>query len=390
MLAMGLMSGTSLDGVDTALCEITGFGEESKITLIDFETYDFPELLKNKVKRILRNEEPLLPELTSLNFELGALFSDAVGRMLEKNKLTGKDLAFVASHGQTIYHQPRDTDFLLSSTLQLGEPAVIAYNHHVDVYADFRVMDMAAGGEGAPLVPYSEEILYREDQMAVALQNVGGIGNVTVLPPRSTGRPVYAFDTGPGNMVIDEAMKQLYMKSYDEGGKIALSGQVDHGMLTHLLEHPYLKMSYPKTTGREDFGESYTNSVLQRFSSLKKEDLIATLTYFTAKTIALSYEDFIFPKMRLDKVIIGGGGAHNKALLSYLRELLHGVEVLTQEDLGFSSDAKEAMAFVILGNETYHGRPSNVIGATGAKTPVILGNLTKNPHADAEQKRGRK
>ena len=389
MLAMGLMSGTSLDGVDTALCEITGFGEESKITLIDFETYDFPEHLKNKVKRILRNKEPLLPELTSLNFELGMLFSDAVGKMLEKNKMTGKDLAFVASHGQTIYHQPRDTDSLLRSTLQLGEPAVIAYDHHVDVYANFRAMDMAAGGEGAPLVPYSEEILYREDKMTVALQNVGGIGNVTILPARTSGWPVYAFDTGPGNMVIDEAMKQLYSKSYDEGGKIALSGQVDHEMLAHLLEHPYLKMSYPKTTGREDFGESYTNSVLQRFSSLKRDDLIATLTYFTAKTIALSYEDFIFPKMRLDKVIIGGGGAHNKALLSYLRELLNGVEVLTQEDLGFSSDAKEAMAFVILGNETYHGRPSNVIGATGAKTPVILGSLTKNPHADTKLKRGR-
>lgn len=389
MLAMGLMSGTSLDGVDTALCEITGFGKETRITLIDFETYDFPELLKNKVKRILRNEEPLLPELTSLNFELGALFSDAVGRMLEKNEITGKDLVFVASHGQTIYHQPRDTGSLLSSTLQLGEPAVIAYNHHVDVYANFRVMDMAAGGEGAPLVPYSEEILYREDQRSVALQNVGGIGNVTVLPSRTSGRPVYAFDTGPGNMVIDEAMKILYNQSYDEGGKTALSGRVDHGMLAHLLEHPYLKMSYPKTTGREDFGESYTNSVLQRFSSLKREDLIATLTYFTAKTIAMSYEDFILPKMRVDKVIIGGGGAHNKALLSYLRELLHGVEVLTQEDLGYSSDAKEAMAFVILGNETYHGRPSNVIGATGAKTPVILGNLTKNPHAHTEHKRGR-
>ncbi|SFN77839.1 anhydro-N-acetylmuramic acid kinase AnmK [Proteiniclasticum ruminis] len=389
MLAMGLMSGTSLDGVDTALCEITGFGEETKITLIDFETYDFPEHLKNKVKRILRNDEPLLPELTSLNFELGMLFSDAVGKMLEKNKMTGKDLAFVASHGQTIYHQPRDIGSLMSSTLQLGEPAVIAYNHHVDVYANFRVMDMAAGGEGAPLVPYSEEILYREDQRSVALQNIGGIGNVTVLPSRTSGRQVYAFDTGPGNMVIDEAMKILYNQSYDEGGKTALSGHVSQGMLAHLLEHPYLKMSYPKTTGREDFGESYTNSVLQRFSSLQREDLIATLTYFTAKTIAMSYEDFIFPKMRLDKVIIGGGGAHNKALLSYLRELLNGVEVLTQEDLGYSSDAKEAMAFVILGNETYHRRPSNVIGATGAKTPVILGNLTKNPHAHAELKRGR-
>lgn len=389
MLAVGLMSGTSLDGVDTALCEITGCGRETKITLIDFETYGFPEALKEKVKRVIRNEEPLLPQLTSLNFELGALFSDSVGRMLKRNNLTGKELAFVASHGQTIYHQPRDVQSLVRSTLQLGEPAVIAYDHGVDVYANFRVMDMAAGGEGAPLVPYSEEILYREDQKTVALQNVGGIGNVTVLPSECSKNPVYAFDTGPGNMVIDEAMKQLYGLPYDEGGEIALSGQVQNGMLHHLLEHPYLKMSFPKTTGREDFGESYTKSVLQQFSSLKREDLIATLTYFTAKTIAMAYEDFILPRMKLDKVVIGGGGAHNKALLKYLQGLLQGVEILTQEDLGFSSDAKEAMAFVILANETYHGRPSNVMGATGAKKSVILGTLTPNPHSGVENKRRR-
>ena len=379
MLAVGLMSGTSLDGVDTALCEIHGQGTNTDIRLLDFMTYEIEPELKEEIRCVIRNEKPSTDLITSLNFRIGKLFSQAVKEILNSNGLSGKDLAFVASHGQTIYHIPKDTDRLVRSTLQIGEPAVIAYDHGVDVISNFRTMDMAAGGEGAPLVPLSELILYGEKEKTIALQNIGGIGNVTVIPKGQKEDQVFAFDTGPGNMVIDEAMKILYGRSYDEGGETARSGQVDLKVLDALLTHPYLAMNLPKSTGREDFGELYTREILSTWDYMKKEDLIATLTLFTARTIADSYRKFIMGKYTLDKVIIGGGGAHNKALIHHLKTLLPEVEVLTQDEIGLSSDAKEAIAFVILGNQTYHRSYGNVLGATGAREHVILGNITPNP-----------
>jgi len=378
MLAIGLMSGTSLDGVDTALCDITGYGLDTKVRLVDFFTHPFPESLREEVFALLREEGLTLQRISSLNFSLGRLFSEAVGQMLRKHHFSGKDLAFVASHGQTLYHQPKDLGPYGRSTLQLGEPSIMAYDHQVDVVANFRVMDVAAGGEGAPLVPLSERILYGQQGKTIALQNLGGIGNVTVLPG-AKDEALFAFDTGPGNMVMDEAMKRLYGRPYDEGGQVALHGHVDEQMLKVLLQHPYLQEDLPKSTGREAFGENYTKEMLETFSHLKKEDLMATFTHFTAKTIALSYEQFIFPKMSVDEVIVGGGGAHNEAVLQALRTLLPKTLVKTQEDLGFSSDAKEAIAFVILGNESFYGRPGNELGATGAKEPVILGQWVRNP-----------
>jgi len=379
MLAIGLMSGTSLDGVDTALCEINGQGQNTEIKLLDFKTYEIEAELKEEIRTVIRNEVPTTDLISSLNFKLGRLFSNAVRDLLRSNNLVGEDLAFVASHGQTIYHIPKDTNVLAKSTLQIGEPAVIAYDNHVDVISNFRTMDMAAGGEGAPLVPLSEIILYGENDKTIALQNVGGIGNVTVIPKGLREEDVFAFDTGPGNMVIDEAMKLLYDRPYDRGGETALSGRVDEKLLDSLLLHPYLVMNLPKSTGREDFGEQYTRKVIEENASMKNEDLIATLTMFTARTISMSYRRFIMKQNVLDKVILGGGGAHNKALVKYLKKLLPETEVVTQEEMGRSSDAKEAIAFVILGNETYNRRYGNVLGATGAKEHVILGNITPNP-----------
>lgn len=379
MLAIGLMSGTSLDGVDTALCEINGQGLNTEIKLLDFKTYEIEANLKEEIRTVIRNEVPTTDLISSLNFKLGRLFSNAVRELLKSNDLTGEDLAFVASHGQTIYHIPKDTRVLAKSTLQIGEPAVIAYDNHVDVISNFRTMDMAAGGEGAPLVPLSEIILYGKKDKTIALQNIGGIGNVTVIPKGQKEEGVFAFDTGPGNMVIDEAMKLLYDSPFDRGGETALSGRVDEKLLGSLLNHPYLVMNLPKSTGREDFGEQYTRKIIEANASMKKEDLIATLTMFTARTISESYNRFIMKQYELDKVILGGGGAHNKALVKYLKELLPETEVVTQEEVGLSSDAKEAIAFVILGNETYNRRYGNVLGATGAKEHVILGNITPNP-----------
>lgn len=379
MYAVGLMSGTSLDGIDAVLCEIHGHSTDTKIKVVAFETFSLNEEIKAEIKKVVRNDSPVTDLISSLNFKLGYAFSKAVKDIIQKAGLKSEDVAFVASHGQTLYHLPKDKGNLVRSTLQMGEPAIIAYENDVMVISDFRVMDVAAGGEGAPLVPFSEIILYGEAGKNIALQNIGGIGNVTLLPGNEDSSFVFAFDTGPGNMMIDEAMKVLYGKNYDEGGKTALSGKINEEMLKFLLTHPYLELKLPKSTGREDFGEAYTTKILNRFNELKAEDIIATLTMFTAQTINDSYRRFIMDSYPLSKVIIGGGGAHNKAMLANLSALMPEVQVLTQEDLGMSSDAKEAVAFVILGNETYHRSFSNVPGATGAKEHVILGSITLAP-----------
>jgi len=379
MYAVGLMSGTSLDGIDAVLCEVHGQSTDTRIKVVAFETFALDEEVKDEIKKVVRNDSPVTDLITSLNFKLGYEFSKAVKNIIQKAGLKSEDIAFVASHGQTLYHLPKDKGNLVRSTLQMGEPAIIAYENDVMVISNFRVMDVAAGGEGAPLVPFSEIILYGEEGKNIALQNIGGISNVTLLPGNQDSSFVFAFDTGPGNMMIDEAMKVLYGKNYDEGGKTALSGSINTEMLKFLLSHPYLELKLPKSTGREDFGEAYTMDILNKFKELKHEDIIATLTMFTAQTINDSYRRFIMDSYPLSKVIIGGGGAHNKALLTNLRELMPEVEVLTQEDLGMSSDAKEAVAFVVLGNETYHSSFSNVPGATGAKEHVILGSITPAP-----------
>ncbi|MFV0551638.1 MAG: anhydro-N-acetylmuramic acid kinase [Anaerorhabdus sp.] len=279
----------------------------------------------------------------------------------------------MASHGQTIYHLPHPAENEVASTLQIGEPAIIAYDHRVKVIANFRVMDMAAGGQGAPLVPYSERVLYGKKGKIIALQNIGGIGNLTILSDKA----VVAFDTGPGNMMIDQAMKHFYQKNYDENGDVAASGQCIDAMLKELMSHPFLDRKPPKTTGREDFGEQFVEEILNKYPNEKPEDIVHTFTQFTASSISYNYIQHF--EQLPDEILLGGGGAYNKTLITMLKEALPTVEIKTQEDIGMSSEAKEAIAFVILGNETMHHRPSNECGATGAKTQVILGTITENP-----------
>lgn len=235
---------------------------------------------------------------------------------------------------------------------------------------------MVVGGQGAPLVPYSEYILYGSSSKNIALQNIGGIGNVTVLPKNCEINDIYAFDTGPGNMMIDEAMRQLYSKEYDLDGQIAKKGKIIVALKEELLKHPYLEIQPPKTTGREMFGKNYVDQLIAKYAKYQKEDLIYTLTWFTAYSIASSYQKFIFPKNKIDEMIIGGGGAHNSTLKTLLQDMLPDCEISTQEKYGYSSDAKEAIAFVILGNQTWNQLPSNIPSATGAKEHVILGNIT--------------
>ena len=376
MLAVGLMSGTSLDGVDTVLCEISGQDESTKVKQLYFKTYDIPESLRTKIRKCCSRELIPVDLICSLNFELGYLFADAVKSLCKDANVKLEDLSFIASHGQTIFHIPKAYDDYVPSTLQIGEAAIIANECKTKVISNFRVMDMAVGGEGAPLVPYSETLLYSEKNQAVALQNIGGIGNVTVLPKKGDTKKVIAFDTGPGNMMIDEAVRTFYGKKYDTDGYYARQGNLISSLAAELKEHPYFNLEIPKTTGREMFGEHFTKSILEKYHSCEPNDLIHTFTWFTAYSIAYHYKKYLISEYGLKKCIIGGGGAYNSYLLELIKNEMPEVTVITQEEHGFSSEAKEALAFVILGNQTYHRRPSNVPSATGAKKSVILGQIT--------------
>ncbi len=389
MLAVGLMSGTSLDGIDAALVDITGVDAETKVFLRAFATYPFSEPVRARIREACAPGGADARLISSLNMELGQLFSNAVGRICAEAGVAPGELGFVATHGQTIWHEPgasrayADGARYHAGTLQIGEPACIAYDHNVRVVSDFRVMDIVAGGQGAPLVPFSEVVLYRSDTRSRALLNVGGIANVTVLPRGCSFEEVFAFDTGPGNMMVDEACRRLFGIPFDEGGRIAASGAVDAAALAWLRENPYLEAEPPKSTGRELFGAAALDAFLAAHPALAPADAVATLTEFTAVTVADACMRWVVPALEgaLDELVVGGGGAHNATLVARLAAHLPGVHVCTQEELGFSSDAKEAVAFAVLGNQTLAGRPSNVPAATGAHEAVVLGSVTMPPRA---------
>ena len=376
MLAVGLMSGTSLDGVDVVLCNIVGKDEDTQVKQLNFKTYEIPEYLRDKIRKCCSRELVPVELICSLNFELGQLFAETVKKLCEESSVNLEDIAFIASHGQTIFHIPKAFSDYVPSTLQIGEAAIIANECKTTVISNFRVMDMAVGGEGAPLVPYSEYLLYADKNQAVALQNIGGIGNVTFLPKKGDFTKVIAFDTGPGNMMIDAAVQKLYGKKFDKNGEYASKGKLIPQLAEELKKHPYFALDIPKTTGREMFGEHYTYALLDNYKDYNKDDIIFTLTWFTAYSIAYHYKKYFIHHHNLDKCIIAGGGAYNDCLINLIKRELPEIEILIQEELGYSSEAKEAIAFVILGNQTYHMRPSNVPSATGARKSVILGQIT--------------
>lgn len=376
MLAVGLMSGTSLDGVDVVLCDIVGKDEDTQVKQLNFKTYEIPECLRDKIRKCCSRELIPVELICSLNFELGQLFAGTVKKLCEESSVSLDDIAFIASHGQTIFHIPKAFFDYIPSTLQIGEAAIIANECKSIVISNFRVMDMAVGGEGAPLVPYSEYVLYADESQTVALQNIGGIGNVTFLPKKGDFSKVIAFDTGPGNMMIDAAVQKLYGEKFDKNGEYASKGELIFPLAEELKKHPYFALDIPKTTGRELFGEHYTYALLEKYQDYNKNDIIFTLTWFTAYSIAYHYKKYFIHQYNLDKCIIAGGGAYNKCLINLIKRELPEMEILVQEDLGYSSEAKEAIAFVMLGNQTYHRRPSNVPSATGASKSVILGQIT--------------
>ena len=369
---IGLMSGSSCDGIDAALVRIKGVAPEVRIKLVEFRTLPYSE----SMKRRLLNSRVESRELACLHHELGQLFADAALSLNAMATEQGHTVDFVASHGHTVAHIPPGSSRQGYGTLQIGEAAIIAQRLGVPVISDFRPRDMAAGGQGAPLVPYADWLLFHRDDESVGCLNIGGIANLTVVPPDL--KDVFAFDTGPGNMPIDGAVRILTKgrHHYDAKGGGAAKGTVDDAMLEQLLSHPYFEKAPPKSTGREDFdAESYLPKDIVNAGHHRPEDVMATVTKAVAVSIGRAYERFVKPRYTLARLIVSGGGTHNRTLMRSLREELEGLDILTSDQVGLPSDAREAIAFAILGNETLGLRPGNVPNATGAGQAVVLGKF---------------
>jgi anhydro-N-acetylmuramic acid kinase len=399
---VGLMSGTSVDGIDGALVEITGDPLDGKVKLIAFENNPFPEEVKEMIISLFDTKHANIEQLGYMNVLLGELYAKAVFSVVHKVGLKIEDVDFIGSHGQTIFHHPEVCTFPIQSngyssnspkgscsfayTMQIGEGAVIAARTGIPCVSDFRVADMAAGGQGAPLVPFTEYLLYKREDKTVLLQNIGGIGNITVLPKGGSQDEVYAFDTGPGNMIMDGLISLFTNgeKSYDEGGKRAAKGQVNKELLDTMCRDSYFSKKPPKSTGRELFGKEYCMKLFQKMleQNISMEDALATVTEFTAWSIEDSYRQFIMEKegKRSNdfQFIIGGGGSYNHTLVTKIKHRMEplGMEVLIQEDIGFSSDAKEAVAFAMLADCTIAGKYNNIPTVTGACKPVVMGKIS--------------
>lgn len=375
MLVLGMISGTSADGIDVVIVEITGAPPALQWHLIKHYHTEFTPELRAEILACVRPEHGTVDRLCALNFRLGEAFARAALDAIAAAGLQAEQVDLIGSHGQTLWHIPTGSD---ASTLQLGEAAIIAERTGITTISNFRTRDMAAGGQGAPLVPYLDVLLFTHPTLTRAAQNIGGIGNVTYLPPRDSSHAPLAFDTGPGNMLIDDAAQRATNGawSFDRDGTLAAHGRVDETLLHELLQEPYLHASPPKTTGRELFGAQFSARVWERARArgLGDYDIVATLTAFTAHSIARAYRDFLptFP----DEVIVSGGGARNTTLMQMLRELLAPARVMPIDEFGIPSEAKEALAFAVLAYETYHHRPSNLPAATGARRAVVLGSIT--------------
>lgn len=372
---IGLMSGTSADGIDVAAVRIENKNNKICCELLAFENYAYPTEVRERIFGLFNTKSTTVDELSRMNFLLGKLYGEAALKLIEKHSIEKSFIAAIGSHGQTVYHEPTGET---SNTLQIGEGSVISRITGVPCVSDFRTADIAAGGNGAPLVPFTEYVLFSNAEKSIVLQNIGGISNSTVLKAGCTPDEIFAFDNGPGNMLIDGLMNIYYGKDMDEGGFIASSGTVNKCLLNKLLEEPYYKVKPPKTTGRELFGKAYCEKITRLGSGLPKEDVIATVTALTAKVIANSYIDFIAPKCKADELVVGGGGSYNPVLMEHIKTEMapYGVKVYTQEDKGENSDAKEAVAFALLAYHTIHGLYNNLPSATGAKHPAILGKIS--------------
>jgi anhydro-N-acetylmuramic acid kinase len=378
-----------MDGIDAALFSIkprsqaSGNGGDGGIPALDVELLastleEFPSEFRRGLLKLIASGDTSLQKVCLLNTALGEVFAKACQKLIRS--VPQLDVHLIGSHGQTVWHAPNHTDLWSVSTtgtLQLGEPAILAARTGIPVVADFRPADMANGGQGAPLVSFADAVLFGSDKIATAVLNIGGIANLTLINDK--GIAVMAFDTGPGNMLIDRAMHRLYGKDFDADGKIAKSGKVDSKLLDRILAEPYFHQAPPKTTGRELFGDKYADSLIDKAkdSRLSNEDLVATLTAVTARSIADGYKNFAMAECKVSRLILGGGGAENAHLVELIKQYWpHEVKIMRHEDCGISTKFKESLLFALLAYTTYHGIPNSVPACTGASKSVCLGKLS--------------
>jgi anhydro-N-acetylmuramic acid kinase len=377
------MSGTSLDGIDVAIIDITGSGFKAKVNVLTSHSVPYPKNIREALVAV-SNANTHTGDISRLNFLLGELYVEALEETAERGGIPLESIKLIGCHGQTIFHEGQGSQYLgkkVASTFQIGESSVITERTGIDVISNFRERDMAAGGKGAPLIPYLDYMLIRHRGRGRVAVNIGGIANLTAIPPNTNTDRVIAFDTGPGNLVIDQLVSRITLgrQTFDRDGVIAATGEIDQKLLAKLLRDKYFRQRPPKTAGREQYGSEFVSKLLD--TELSSEDLIATATALTAESIALGVRNFVLPEMRVDEIFVSGGGTHNPTLMRMLRKAMDTVPVMETTEVGLDVDAKEAIAFAVMAYETAHSRPSNVPMATGAKRSVVLGKLTPNGQA---------
>ena len=389
MVVAGVMSGTSADGVDVALCRISAGREDGgvpRVKVLGHVGFRYSKGVREAVLRVMEGGAVTAAEISRLHWRLGAIYAECVEKAAAK---FGLKVDLVGCHGQTVYHQAAVAKYLgaeIRATWQMGEASVVAERLRVPVVSDFRPADLAAGGQGAPLVPMLDYVMFRSTKVSRVLQNLGGIGNLTAIPAGAGVEGVMAFDTGPGNMVIDACMERLYGKAFDRGGAVARRGRVLNGVVTGVMRGVYFSASPPKSCGREEFGAAFVRSFIEdcRTAGAANADVIATATALTAASVVDAYRRFVWAHVGqaapLSKVelIVAGGGVRNATLMRMLREGLEplGVRVRSIAELGVEAQAKEAVAFALLGWMTWQRMPGNVVSATGAGRAVVLGKVT--------------
>jgi len=382
VIVAGVMSGTSADGINVALVRIQGRSFRSRLELLAHYQFPYPDNVRRAVLAAMNAKDASVADLARLNFLLGGLYADAVRTAQRRARL---ECELVGCHGQTLYHQGDPRPILgrrTACTWQTGEAAVISAELGVAVVSDFRPADMAVGGKGAPLVPFLDYVLYRHRRYGRIVQNLGGIGNLTAIPPRAHPEAVVAFDTGPGNMVIDAVTEHLFGRSYDRNGRLAARGETIERVLRQMLRHPFFRQKPPKTAGREQFGREFVREFLRLCRRADENDIVATATALTARSIGIAVRRFVLPlaspPARFREFVASGGGTKNTTLMRMIREELASLKmrVRTSDEFGMPADAKEAAAFALLAYQTWRRLPSNVPSATGAARPAILGKVS--------------
>ncbi len=367
---ISMMSGTSLDGIDACLVNIY---DDLSFKILESHSISYPKDVRKKLLEAANNNSHT-SDICFLNFVVGELFAKCANELIQKSNIKKESIDFISSHGQTVFHIPEEKELdgiKTKSTLQIGDISVISEKTGILTVGDFRTKDIAAGGFGAPLVPFADEILFGKEKNR-AIQNIGGISNVTVI---SKDTDTFAFDNGPGNMLIDYFVNKLFDLPFDEDGKIASKGNVDEIWLKELLKEAYYSLTPPKTTGRELFNDLYAEKIYKSAPE-NKYDVISTITNLTAKTIYDSYKNFVMPKTEIQEIVLGGGGAYNKTLIKFLQEYFGEIPIKTHEDFDIPNKLKEALAFAYLGFFTLNKKPNNLPNCTGAKNPVVMGKIS--------------